>query len=65
MRAPTRRQELVVSATEAVIFTTMVVVAVRLGEPVLVALIAGAGSIAVVIYVAIANRLIHDAREHG
>lgn len=65
MRAPTRRQELAVAATVAVIVTIVVVVVARLEAPVLAAFVAGPGSTAVVAYVIIANRLIHDARRHG
>lgn len=61
MRAPTRRQELVVAATVAAIVTIKVAVAARFGSPVLAAFVAGAGSAVVVAYIAVANRLIRDA----
>ena len=48
----------------AVIVTIVVVVAVGLGARVFAAFVAGAGSSAVVACVAVANRLIHDARRH-
>ena len=65
MRAPTRGQELAVAVAVAVIVTIVVVVAVGLGARVFAAFVAGAGSSAVVAYVAVANRLIHDARRHS
>lgn len=65
MRAPTRRQELAVAATAAVIGTIVVIVANALGAPLFAAFVAGAASSAVVAYVAVANWLIHDARRRG
>lgn len=65
MRAPTPKQELAVAVTFPVIVTILVVDAVGLGARVFAAFVAGAGSSAVVAYVAVANRLIHDTRRHG
>ena len=53
------------AGTVAVIVTILVVVAAGLGARVFAAFVAGAGSSAVVAYVAVANRLIHDARRNG
>ena len=64
-RAPTRKQELAVAAIVAVFGTIVVVVAAGLGARVFAAFVAGAGSSAVVACVAVANRLIHDARRPG
>ena len=65
MRAPTRGQEPAVAIAVAVIVTIVEVVAVGLGARVFAAFVAGAGSSAVVASVAVANRLIHDARRHS
>jgi hypothetical protein len=54
-----------VAVAVAVIVTIVVVVAVGLGARVFAAFVAGASSSAVVAYVAVANRLIYDARRHG
>jgi len=54
-----------VAIAVAVIVTIVVVVAVGLGARVFAAFVAGAGSSAVVACVAVANRLIHDARRPG
>jgi len=57
--------ELVGAAISAPSVTFAVVAAVGYGWQVLVAFIAGAGSSAVVAYVAFANRVIRDASRHG